>query len=98
LGSEDSALFAPFGLGDERAMASLYDRHSTLVYSAALRVCRDSTWAEEVLQKIFMQLWLTPQQFASEPDGLNGRLGLLSRNRAIDLMRRRKSSDPIETS
>jgi RNA polymerase sigma factor (sigma-70 family) len=96
IGSEDSALLARVGLGDERAMASLYDRHSALIYSVALRVCHDSILAEEVLQNIFMQIWLTPQQFASEPGSLNGRLGILSRNLAVDLMRRRKPNDPSD--
>jgi RNA polymerase sigma factor (sigma-70 family) len=93
---EDAALLAQVGLGDKRALASLYDRHSTLVYSVALRVCRDAASAEEVLQNIFMQMWLAPEPFASEPGSLDGRLGLLSRNLAIDLMRRRKSSESSE--
>ena len=93
---KDSDLLARVGLGDERAIASLYDRHSTLVYSVALRVCRDSASAEEVLQNVFMEIWLSPQQFASTSGSLDGRLGLLSRNIAIDLMRRRKSSQSSE--
>lgn len=88
---EDLELLGRVGLGDELAMASLYDRHSNLVYSVALRVCRDSASAEEVLQNIFMQIWLVPHQFAAVPGTLDGRLGLLSRNLAIGLMRRRKS-------
>jgi Sigma-70 region 2 len=60
---EDSAWLARVGLGDQRAIASLYDRHSTLVYSVALRVCRDPALAEEVLQNIFMQMWLAPRKF-----------------------------------
>src|ERR1700689_2609314 len=47
---EDSALLARVELGDQGAMASLYDRHSTLIYSVALRVCRVTASAEEVLQ------------------------------------------------
>jgi RNA polymerase sigma factor (sigma-70 family) len=92
---QDFDLLARVGLGDQRALASLYDRHSTLVYSVALKVCRDSASAEEILQNIFMQMWLAPQQFASAPGSLDGRLGILSRNLAIDLMRSR-SSDPGE--
>ena len=98
IGSEDSALLARVGLGDERAMASLYDRHSTLVYSVALRVCRDSADAEEVLQNLFMQLWLAPQQFVSEPGSLDGKLGMLSRNLATNLTRKRKFAKPSEIS
>lgn len=86
----DFDLLARVGSGDEQAMASLYDRHSTLVYSVALRVCRDSSSAEEVLQSIFMQIWLAPQQFAAAPGNLDKRLGVLSRNLAVGLMRRRR--------
>ena len=91
---EDLPLLARVGLGDQAAMASLYDRHSTLVYSVALRVCRDSASAEEVLQNLFMQIWLAPQEFASASGRLDGRLAILSRNLALDLMRRRKSGEP----
>lgn len=96
--AEDSNLLAAVGLGDERAMASLYDRYSTLVYSVALRVCRDSISAEEVVQNLFLQLWLAPQQFASQPGSLDGRLGLLSRNLAIEFIRKRKSAESAEKS
>jgi RNA polymerase sigma factor (sigma-70 family) len=94
--SEDSALLARVAIGDERAMASLYDRHSTLVYSVALKVCRDAVSAEEVLQNIFLRIWLAPQQFASGPGSLDGGLGILSRNLAIELTRRRKPSESSE--
>jgi RNA polymerase sigma factor (sigma-70 family) len=96
LNTEDIALLAKIGLGDQGAMASLYDRHSNLVYSVALRVCSDSASAEEVLQNTFLQVWLTPQRFASEAGSLDGRLGVLSRNLAIDLLRRRKCLDTGE--
>lgn len=90
LDQEDIALLRKIGLGDQEAMASLYDRHSNLVYSVALRVCHDSASAEEVLQSTFLQIWLAPQRFASETGSLDGRLSLLSRTLAIDIMRRRK--------
>ena len=93
MNSEDLDLLARVGLGDQGAMASLYDRHSSLVYSVALRVCRDSVSAEEVLQNVFLQIWLAPQQFASELGGLREGLGILSRNLAIERMRQRNSSE-----
>ncbi|MGC1871073.1 MAG: sigma-70 family RNA polymerase sigma factor, partial [Acidobacteriaceae bacterium] len=93
LNAEDADLLAKVSSGDERALACLYDLHSTLVYSVALRVCRNAASAEEILRNIFMQIWLGPQQFASEFGSLDGRLALLSRNLAIDLVRRRASSE-----
>jgi DNA-directed RNA polymerase specialized sigma24 family protein len=84
----DSDLLDRIAYGDKGAMASIYARHSILVYSVALRVCRNSISAEEVLDKTFMQMWLKPKSFASTLEGLEGKLGLLSRNLAIELMRR----------
>lgn len=93
----DLDLLAKIGLGDQRAMAVIYDRHSTLVYSVALRVCRDSASAEKVLQNVFMQVWLRPHQFASQPANLDGTLGVLSRNIAVELLRRQNSINSAQT-
>lgn len=90
-GAEDCDLLARIALGDACAMATLYDRHSALVYSIALKVCRDPRTAEEVLQSIFLQIWHAPHQFDSTSAGFDGRLGLLARNIAVDVIRRHKS-------
>jgi RNA polymerase sigma factor (sigma-70 family) len=95
-GDEDVGLLTRVGLGDREAMASLYDRHSALVYSVALRVCRESGSAEEVLQNLFMRIWLAPHLFASAHGSLDGRLAVLARNLALDLKRKRKSSELSE--
>jgi len=89
----DGDLLARIGLGDERAMAWLYDRHSALAYSVALRVCGDSAAAEEVLQSLFLQLWLAPEPFASRAESLKASMVLLARSLALDLMRRRRSGE-----
>lgn len=93
-GAPDFDLLAKIGRGDQRAMASLYDRHSGLVYSVALRVCHDSTAAEEVLQNIFLRIWLAPQQFASETGTFATAVTLIARNTALECMRRRAPSEP----
>jgi RNA polymerase sigma factor (sigma-70 family) len=93
---EDFELLARVGRGDQGALAALYDRHCSVVYAVALRVCGDSASAEAALQDIFMQVWLAPQQFASAPGTLAGRLGVLARNLALDRKRRCKSGEVIE--
>ncbi len=90
--AEDCELLAAIGTGDERAMAAFYDRHCGVVYSVALRVCGEAATAEGVLQDVFLRVWLAPESFAAESGGLAGRLGVLSRNVAIGLMRRRKTA------
>ena len=93
----DIPLLASIGLGDQQAMASLFDRHSGLVYSVALRVCHDANSAQEVLLNIFLQTWLAPQSFAAGPGRLDAQLGILSRNLAMNLVRTRTSVDPSNT-
>jgi len=82
--------------GDERAIATLYDRYSRIVYSVALRVLSDSALAEDVLQEVFMQLWRTPGSFTASGCSLGGWLAVLARNRAINALRRKHNADPID--
>jgi len=82
--------------GDEHAMASLYDRYSKVVYSVALRVLRDPAAAEDVLQEIFMQIWRNPDSFIATRGSLGGWLAVVSRNRSIDALRRKRPTDSVE--
>jgi RNA polymerase sigma-70 factor (ECF subfamily) len=74
---------------DETALAILYDRYATLVYSVAKRVVGDSSTAEEVVQDIFYQFWRTASNFDPARGSLAGWLLVTARNRSIDRLRRR---------
>ncbi len=93
---DDAALLALVQRGDEGAMASLFDRYSKIVYSVALRVLRDPASAEDVLQEIFMQVWRNPDSFVATRGSLGGWLAVVSRNRSIDALRRRKPTDSTD--
>ena len=82
--------------GDEYAMATLFDRYSKVVYSVALRVLRDPSSAEDVLQEIFMQIWRNPDSFIATRGSLGGWLAVVSRNRSIDALRRKRPSEQID--
>ena len=82
--------------GDESAMTRLYDRYSSVVYSVALRVLGDTGAAEDVLQEIFMQLWRHPELFDASRGNLGAWLAVISRNRAIDALRRRRPAADID--
>jgi RNA polymerase sigma-70 factor (ECF subfamily) len=84
------------GQRDENAMEDLFRRYSGAVYSVALRVLHDSGQAEDVLQEVFLQLWRNPAAFVQQRGSLGGWLVVVARNRAIDLLRRRKPSDSVE--
>jgi RNA polymerase sigma-70 factor (ECF subfamily) len=93
---DDSTLLGLVQSGDERAMASLYDRYSKLVYSVALRVLRDPSSSEDVLQEVFMQIWRNPDSFTAARGSLGGWLAIVSRNRSIDSLRRKRPTADVD--
>ena len=93
---EDADLLSRLQTGDESAMAVLYDRYSKIVYSVALRVLRDPSAAEDILQEIFMQIWRNPGSFIASRGSLAGWLAVVSRNRSIDALRRKRPTDSVD--
>jgi RNA polymerase sigma-70 factor (ECF subfamily) len=93
---DDPALLTRVGQGDESAMESVFQRYSGPVYSVALRVLHDPGQAEDVMQEIFLQLWRSPAAFVSGRGSLGAWLVVVARNRAIDLLRRRRPTDSVE--
>jgi RNA polymerase sigma-70 factor (ECF subfamily) len=88
--SPDAMLVSAIGSGDEQAMAQLYQRYSDLVYSVALRVLGETGAAEDILQEVFMRLWRSPDLFDANRGSLPGWLAVITRNRAIDSLRKRR--------
>ena len=77
-------------------MATFYSRHANRIYSVALRVLRDPSSAEDVLQEIFMQIWRNPTTFIATRGSLEGWLSVITRNRAIDVIRKRRPSELVD--
>jgi RNA polymerase sigma-70 factor (ECF subfamily) len=88
--SSDAVTVAALRSGDEQAMAQLYERYSSIVYAVALRVLGETGAAEDVLQEVFLQLWRSPQAYDASRGSLPAWLAVITRNRAIDLLRKRK--------
>jgi len=91
----DASLLAAIRGGDEGAMAALYDRYSPIVYAVALRVLADTGAAEDVLQEIFLQLWRNPGLFDASRGNLAPWLAVITRNRSIDGLRKRRPESDI---
>jgi RNA polymerase sigma-70 factor (ECF subfamily) len=95
-GADDMGLLTRIQSGDQEAMSALFDRYGTMVYSVALRVLKDTDEAEDVMQEIFVQVWKNPSAFVSGRGSLGGWLVVVARNRSIDVIRRRRPSEPVE--
>lgn len=94
--SPDAALVSAIRAGDQSAMAALYDRYSPIVYSVALRVLGDTGGAEDVQQDVFLQLWRNPGAFDVSRGNLGAWLAVITRNRAIDALRKRRPESDLE--
>ena len=75
--------------GDESALAVLYDRHATAIYSLALRITRRPEEAEDVTQQVFKQAWRTTTADDRTRGAVAAWLLMMARSRAIDCLRRR---------
>lgn len=94
--SADELLLARVKNKDQKTMTELFDRYGGMVYSVALRVLKDPGQAEDVMQDIFFQVWENPARFVSGRGSLGAWLAVVARNRAIDILRRRRPSDSVE--
>lgn len=92
----DEILLDGIRANDPQAMSDLFDRYGALVYSVAFRVLRDASQAEDVMQEIFFQTWKAPRNWTGGQGSFAAWLSVVARNRAIDILRRRKFSDSVE--
>ena len=60
------AVIEAFVAGDEGALAGIYRRWSSLIYSVALRALGDVTDAEDITQRVFAQAWASRKTFDSQ--------------------------------
>jgi RNA polymerase sigma-70 factor (ECF subfamily) len=97
-GGEDAALVRDVVAGSHDALAELYDRHASLVFSIARRVTGDRAIAEEVVQETFLALWNRAELFDPATGSLTTWLVAIARNRSLDRVRaarRRPQAVPI---
>jgi len=84
--SPDATLMQHLLRRDVSAFEELYERHSRIVYSLVLRILRQGTTAEEVVQDVFLQLWRNSAQYDRSRPFVPWLL-TLARNRALDNLR-----------
>src|SRR3954451_13287795 len=87
----DVSLVARCADGDEGALAELYDRFGRAAYGLALRIVRDATQAEDVVQEAFMDLWRSAARFDASRSRPASYLLTFVHRRAVDLIRREQA-------
>jgi len=83
----DIALLDRIVARDERAVAELYDTHGRLLFGLIVRILRDRSEAEEVLQEVFVLVWTRAETYNVSLGSPAAWLVRIARNRAIDRLR-----------
>jgi RNA polymerase sigma-70 factor (ECF subfamily) len=80
-------------LRDPRQFNEAYRRHAPGAKAAAARILRDEAAAEDVVQDVFMQLWLRPGAYDPGRGSLGAYVTMLARSRAVDRWRTRSARE-----
>jgi RNA polymerase sigma-70 factor (ECF subfamily) len=84
------ALLARVALQDRAALRALYDAAAGRLLAVVQRMLDDRAAAEDVVQDTFVTVWQRASQFPQLRTSPLAWLTTLARNRAIDVMRRRR--------
>src|SRR4051794_36323091 len=94
----DRVLVAQAAAGDERAVATLYDRYGVVLYAVAYRIVGQRADAEEVVIEAFTQAWRDAARFDVERGSVAAWLTTIARSRALDLVRARGRRERVAES
>ena len=78
----DDALVRAIGVGDRWAIRVLFDRHKNRVFRFILRMVRDRALAEDLLNDVFLDVWLRADLFAGRSSVSTWLLGI-ARHKAL---------------
>lgn len=73
--------------GDEQAFRRIFDAYSSKVYGFALKLTRAQSMAEEIVQDVFMKVWINREAMATV-DYFSSYLYTITRNHTFNLMKR----------
>lgn len=91
INDDDFSLMQAIAAGDRAALGDLYDRHGPLLLAVCRRVLRDAGEAEDVLTDVFFEVWSRSDRFDASRGSPLTYLLTLTRSRAIDRRRSRRS-------
>jgi RNA polymerase sigma-70 factor (ECF subfamily) len=94
----DDALLRAVTARDKSAFQQLYTRHSPMLFGLAVKILGDRVEAEDVLQETFVQMWKTAATFDDQRGKPLAWFIMLTRSRAIDRLRSRKTRSRLADS
>ena len=88
---DDSDLLELVAARHSDALSVLYDRYSRLVFTVAVHIVGERETAEEITQDVFVRVWEGAGTYRVELAKVSSWIVRITRNRAIDELRRRAS-------
>lgn len=84
--------------GDERALASFYDRWFPVVHGVVSRMLASEDDVEDVIEESFWQVWRQASRFSDQRGSVQTWILTIARSRALDRLRamRRLREEPID--
>ena len=95
---DDETLRAGLRAGDTEISLAFVRRFQAHIYAVALAIVGDPGAAEEVAQQSFERVWLRAGYFDAERGTVRSWLAIITRNLAVDALRRRRPApvDPAD--
>jgi RNA polymerase sigma-70 factor (ECF subfamily) len=81
------ALMSRVAMRDQAAFKQLYDATACCLLGIALRMLRDRSWAEEILQEVYVSIWHTAPNYSPAKAQPMTWLMTVARNKALDALR-----------
>jgi RNA polymerase sigma-70 factor (ECF subfamily) len=97
ISESDSGLLQRVRAGDARALGTLYDRYTSLLYPVVLRILRQRSEAEDALQDSWLQVWRGAATYDPRRGAVAAWLLTIARSRALDRLRNLASRRRAET-
>lgn len=82
---------------DADALKFLYEKYEKPIYAFAYRIVHDAMMAEEVVQELFLRIWHAAERYDSGHGKLTSWMFTLTRNIAIDLLRKKQNRTSGQT-
>jgi RNA polymerase sigma-70 factor (ECF subfamily) len=92
----DEALLSDLADGaDPAALSELYDRYQAVMYGLAMRITNDAALAQDAVQEAFVGVWRNASRYTPGRASVRTWILSITHHRAIDLVRRRRSTTPL---
>jgi RNA polymerase sigma-70 factor (ECF subfamily) len=92
----ETDLLRRIATGDGDALSRVFELHSPVVLGLLVRMLGARAEAEEVLQEVFLQVWMQADRYEESRSSPRGWILMLARSRALDRLRRRMSQQRRE--